>query len=164
VSPQEKFSCSLGIDPSVKIKYDPIQKKTKSSGGGLSLYTKVDTTTFSQGIRIHNTRLVPIPRLVVRDQVHVSHDAKFKVTVLNPRELVAMGTVTKPSANPVSTPVAGQKGVRVQWALRNEDESGGEAENGIVEWICDVGAGDKLDLILAWEVSGPSGVKWAGEN
>ena len=52
--------------------------------------------------------------------------------------------------------------VRVRWEQKDDsDGSGGDAANGIVEWICEgIKAGGKLDLNLGWEVTGPKGLKW----
>jgi hypothetical protein len=164
VSPQESFSCSLGVDPAIRVTYHPVQKKTKSSSGGLTLSAKADTTTFIQSITLRNTRLTPVPRLILKDQVPVSEDARFKVNVLDPRELVTLlGTLSKNSniSTGESIAIAGFKGVRVRWAQKNEDGSGGDAGNGVVEWICDVRASSRLDLTLSWEVSAAGGVKWS---
>lgn len=101
--------------------------------------------------------------MILKDQVPVSEDARFKVNVLDPRELVTLGTVSKNSNTSTgeSVAVAGLRGVRVRWAQKNEDGSGGDAGNGVVEWICDVGASSKFDITLSWEVNAPGGVKWS---
>ena len=56
-------------------------------------------------------------------------------------------------------------GVTARWTKRNEDGVGaGEAETdrdasvGRMEWMCEVGAGTSVDLMLAWEVSAPVGM------
>ncbi|KAG8818615.1 hypothetical protein FRC19_010458 [Serendipita sp. 401] len=79
------------------------------------------------------------------------------------------------------------KGVVVRWKL-NEDEANAEAaaataaaaatipddasENGIpgpgldgaregmIEWVCEIGAGQNVDVMLAWEVTAPVGLNW----
>ncbi|KAG8976393.1 hypothetical protein FRB90_009181, partial [Tulasnella sp. 427] len=68
VSLQESFSTSLGIDPSVKITYHPLQKKTKTSAGNL-LSSKTDITSFTQRITIKNTRSTAVSPLFVKDQI-----------------------------------------------------------------------------------------------
>ncbi|KAF8324093.1 hypothetical protein DL93DRAFT_2104563, partial [Clavulina sp. PMI_390] len=90
VSPGESFSCSLGVDPSLRITYHPQKKIATSTSAGLmaALSNKKEsqTTTFRQRITIKNTRLGPVARLIVQDQVPVSEDSKLKVTVQQPNE------------------------------------------------------------------------------
>ncbi|KAH8115728.1 hypothetical protein DFH11DRAFT_1507331 [Phellopilus nigrolimitatus] len=161
VSPQESFSCSLGVDPAVRITYHPQSKKTKTTGGTV-LTTKMKTVTFEQAITVKNSRLTRLPRLLIKDHVHVSRDAKIKVNVIEPKGLSVGGGRGKA--------VALQNGVVARWVQRGgddigevrpyEEESSLESAQGLLEWVCDMEPGATIDVSLVWEVSAPAYTEW----
>ncbi|TDL17687.1 hypothetical protein BD410DRAFT_794164 [Rickenella mellea] len=158
VSPQETFSCSLGADPAVRVTYHPQSTKTKTKGNVLS--AKLTSTTYEQRISIKNTRLTPIPRLIIKDQVPVSRDERVKVSVSEPKDLQ-----TTNKTGVVSPSVRVKHGVTAQWASRDNDSEsvangGGDPNLGLIEWICQIQPNTNLDVNLAWEVTAPKGVKW----
>ncbi|KAH8115713.1 hypothetical protein DFH11DRAFT_1301174 [Phellopilus nigrolimitatus] len=163
VSPQESFSCSLGVDPAVRVTYYPQSKKTKTTGGTV-LTTKMKTVTFEQAITVKNSRLTRLPRLLIKDHVHVSRDAKIKVTVLEPKGLSAGGK---------GKAVTFQNGVVARWVQRggddvgeakvSQDESSAESAQGLLEWVCDIEPGATVDVNLIWEVSAPPLTEWVNE-
>ncbi|KAF8332765.1 uncharacterized protein EI90DRAFT_2971572 [Cantharellus anzutake] len=172
VSPQESFSCSLGVDPSIKITYHPQSKVVRSQGGSLiSMSSKQQVTRFGQRISIKNTRPSSLSRLVVREQVPNSEDSRIKVTVLQPEERYigapSQGYATA-KYNSASTQNAEtlvhtvRKGVVAQWAQKKEDDfggTGGARGDGVIEWLCsDVES--SMDLELEYEVSAPYGTHW----
>jgi len=162
VSPQESFSTSLGVDPSIRITYHPVIKKTKNSAGGnfgnlLALQAKSDITSHNQRITIKNTRSQNVS-LIVKDQVPVSVDAAMKVMVLEPKD---MGEAKERKTVNVAS------GVKARWAYHDTDGTsepssavGGVEEEGAIEWLCDVGAGKNVDLVLTWDVVVPVGQVW----
>lgn len=157
VSPQEDFSCSLGVDASIKVTYDPAQKKAKTTGAWTG--AKVDTTIFTQRCTIKNTRQTPLRRLTLKDQVPVSEDNTIKVTVLEPSSLT---TAIKGTLKDLKDVVVPKGGVSVRWVQKNEEGAGGGADDGIVEWVYEeMKAGATVSTVLSWEVSAPSGVQWA---
>ncbi|KAG8996287.1 hypothetical protein FRB90_012775 [Tulasnella sp. 427] len=155
VSPNESFSTSLGVDPSIRITYHPQQKKSKNATGGL-LSSKIDVTTYTQRITIKNTRSTAAAPLFVKDQIPVSEESDFKVLLTEPRL----------SKERPEVPVA--SGVKAHWAPRdsdreedgNKEANAGTEDDGIVEWICDIPSGKTQELSLAWEISGPTGKHW----
>ncbi|KAG9035842.1 hypothetical protein FRB95_010436 [Tulasnella sp. JGI-2019a] len=158
VSPQETFSASLGVDPSIRITRHPYSKKTKTSssslGSILALQSKTDVTSHVQRFTIKNARGTRISPLIVKDRVPVSVDSVVKITVNEPKEL---GEARDRKEVDVST------GVKARWAIRNgqdEEESGGVEEEGVVEWVCDLDAGKSVDLALAWDLTLPIGQSW----
>ncbi len=170
VSPHESFSCSLGVDPSVRITYHPQKRNVRTQGTAiLSRASKRQITTVNQSIRIKNTHSSTISRLIVRDQVPNSEDSQIKVTVIKPDEKL----IGAPSQSySISGNGAGssnerlchvvQEGVVAQWAQKNEDESGGSGGargDGVIEWICSE-LEAVLDLELEYEVSVPQGLSW----
>lgn len=168
MSPQEGFSTSLGVDPSIRITYHNIQKKAKNSSGGI-LASKSDVTAFTQRITIKNTRSVPISPLIIKDQIPVSVDHSFKVNLYEPAEL---GLPKDRREVDVGA------GVVARWSFKAEDGlesdtssmlkgSGvkslreGVEEEGVVEWVCSLNAGKTTDLSLMYDVVAPAGQAWA---
>lgn len=78
-SPQEEFSCSLGVDPGVRITYKPV-KKYKTQTGMLSKYS---LTTFEQVIEVKNTTANSI-KILVKDSIPLSNDEKIQVKLIEP--------------------------------------------------------------------------------
>lgn len=170
VSPQETFSCSLGMDRAVRITFHP-QKKIASTAGGM-LSAKTNITTFRQRITINNTRTSPITRLVVQDQVPISEDSRIKVVVQQPLEK-AIGPVHGPSNLGSTIGSSGmvwseqtmvaqiEKGIVARWAQKSDEKggSGGSKGDGVLEWICS-DLQDTVDLELCYEVSSPAEVEW----
>ena len=125
------------------------------------LSVKTNNSTSEQRITVKNTRLSVIPRLVVKEQVPVSRDAKIKVDILEPKCLAQKGkgvTLLK-------------KGVSVRWAnpktradiqidSSSADELDIDSAQGMLEWICNIEPGASVDLTLSWEISAPSDVVW----
>lgn len=74
VSPGEEFSCSLGVDPSVKINYKPLNKYKEHSG----LLSKVHLTTYKQVIEVKNTHQTSC-KILITDQLPLSTLDKIKV-------------------------------------------------------------------------------------
>ncbi|KAG8949598.1 hypothetical protein FRC00_008062 [Tulasnella sp. 408] len=165
VSPQESFSTSLGVDPSVKVTYHPLQKKTKTSAGNL-LSSKTDITSFTQRITIKNTRSTAASPVFIKDQIPVSEDSDFKVTLTEPREMGPAKERREVSVLPGA--------VKARWAFHgdnSEEQSsgskilgsfgkGGVEEEGAIEFVCDIGVGKTIDVTVAYEVSGPAGQQW----
>ena len=169
VSPNESFDCSLGVDPQVKVTYHPVTKKTRSQGGLLSASTV--TTSSLQKITIKNVRSAPIRRLLVREQIPVSSDQRLKVALVEPADLDFAGrnTINASTSSTGEKPKELKigKGVSVRWKvseaeLADESSTPGAdgAREGILEWVCELGAGQSTDLTLAWDVTAPSGLNW----
>ncbi|KAH8115721.1 hypothetical protein DFH11DRAFT_1834901 [Phellopilus nigrolimitatus] len=161
VSPQESFSCSLGVDPAVRITYHPQSKKTKTTGGTV-LTTKMKTVTFEQAITVKNSRLTRLPRLLIKDHVHVSRDAKIKVNVIEPKGLSVGGGRGKAVAlqNGVVVRCVQRGGDDIGEARSYEEESSLESAQGLLEWVCDMEPGATVDVSLVWEVSAPAYTEW----
>lgn len=74
VSPQEEFSCSLGVDPAIRVTYKPAKNYTEESG----LLTKSTKLSTDQTIEVKNTRATMV-QIKVADQLPLSTDEKIKV-------------------------------------------------------------------------------------
>lgn len=179
VNPGEKFSCSLGTDPGLKITYHPQQRITRETkpvsgstgwtsvlSGNSGNKTKTDATAYATRITVKNTRSWSIPRLVLQDQVPVSEDERIKVIVINPS-----GEAVGPIVPPISmfpdvkkdvdpTLVANVRpGITARWSQKSDEGkgSGGTKGDGVLEWICE-DVKDELDVELMWNVSAPEGL------
>lgn len=143
------------MDPAVRATYHPQTKKIRSTGGNI-IGTKTKVTYYEQKIAIKNTRLSQLPRLIVKDQIFVSRDARLKVRLLEPKIL--------------SGPQVGgmvNRSVTARWSSwKAEDDSESTADvdmesaQGMLEWNCNFDPGATIDLSLAWEVSAPADVDW----
>ncbi|XP_065185223.1 protein F37C4.5-like [Sycon ciliatum] len=79
ISPLEQFECSLGVDPSVRITYKPVQRFREQSG----LMSKTTKFKYSQVIQIKNTQQEPVTIKVI-DQLPLSTEEKIKVLLIAP--------------------------------------------------------------------------------
>lgn len=176
VSPQETFSCSLGVDRSIRVTYHPAKRVVRKTGGIMS--SKSEVTTFSQRISIKNTRSRPLSRLIVKDQVPISQDSRLRVSLIQPSEKdvgppnlppsslpsgsISISKSSSSEASSSKTQLAQiSKGVTARWAQKHEDGGGwgGAKGDGIIEWICSDVVGT-LDVDLISEVSAPQDEIW----
>ncbi|KAG8893271.1 hypothetical protein FRC00_010738, partial [Tulasnella sp. 408] len=185
VSPQETFSTSLGVDPSIRITYHPLSKVARNSSGGL-LSSKHDISSYTQRITVKNTRTTAVSPLFVKDQIPVSINSAYKVNLNEPQELGAPKDRKEVS---VAT------GVKARWARHGASDGdidaeekeketaagtskfstvskkalsdsasdpgvSGVEEEGVVEWVCTLDGGKGVDLTLAWDIVAPAGQPW----
>ena len=78
-SPQEEFTCSLGVDPSIRVEYKPIKKYQEQSG----LISKTRSTTFEQVIEVKNTSASAV-KLLLSEQLPLSNYEKINVKLIEP--------------------------------------------------------------------------------
>jgi len=152
VSPQEKFGCSLGVDPAIRVTYHPQSKKKRRTGSLLNAKTNI--TSFERKITVTNTRTSRVPRLRISEQIPTSESEKIKVNLL------------EPNGSDMSRGKLGDD-IQVQWkkpseesASNDESEHSGEVGVNEFEWICNLGPGKSSTVTLAWEVVAPIGVDW----
>lgn len=178
VSPKETFSCTLGVDPSIRVTYHPTTCVVRKMGSVKS--AKSEVTTLSQRISVRNTRSAALLRLIVKDQVPISHDPELQVSLVQPSEkdigspnvytYVSSGlSFSSSSGRAVSVPKSDgrtqaaqiNKSVIVRWAQKYEEDGGwgGANGDGILEWICSQVKGT-LDLEHVCEVSTPAADCW----
>ncbi|KZT61875.1 hypothetical protein CALCODRAFT_479632 [Calocera cornea HHB12733] len=167
-SPQDTFPCSVGVDPAIRITYPPVSKKARTQATGTIFNSsKLDSTVFTQRISIKNTRQSSV-KLLVRDQVPVSEDQKFKVTVLEPKDLgvAKAGEEVKLSQEIVCYWArkdwdAGDKGT-VNGTLSKvvHKSSQSDVPHGQLEWVVTLAPGKGTEVLLSWEVAAPQGEKW----
>ncbi|CAE6433627.1 unnamed protein product [Rhizoctonia solani] len=149
VSPNESFETPLGVDSALRVTYPPATILNRTLQPGLAFVSKKHTVrSQSQRITIRNTRLTPVSSLRVLDHVPVSIDAHVKVNLISPQRLEP---IVAGKENPWTNI---RNGIKVRWAPRHV---GGD---GIVEWDCEIGPTDEVELELGWEVSAPVDKFW----
>lgn len=143
----------------MRIAYHPQTSKLKISGEEDSTSS---TTTYQQIISVKNTRQIPLQRLIIRDQIPVSHDERVAVRVLQPRELLLVKNKGQRQPAPHSTDV--------YWIRRNGEpiktHDSGDSDIGalgLIEWVKKVDARASVDIDLVWEVKASTDVKWVDE-
>ncbi|PFH53301.1 hypothetical protein AMATHDRAFT_1370 [Amanita thiersii Skay4041] len=170
VSPDESFDCPLGIDPSVRISYHPLTKKTTQSSFGFFSQSRI--TSYTQAISAHNTKQSSISNLRIVDQFPISEDDAIKVKLLAPvlPDLLSAEGGDK-SARKAST-IASSKsslvaikqvkvadGVFAQWGDGQDDDDDDAThvgKDGKMSWLCEVGSQRKITLVMQWEISVPA--------
>ena len=172
VSPDENFDCPLGLDPSVRVTYHPLSKKSAQSG----LFTTNTVHSFTQRITVHNSRATSSSAagLAVRvvDQVPVSEDTTITVKLQQPALVQpgsADGTRSLQSGpdTKIALPVKVAAGVVASWA-GSEDEPGHDVDveslgkDGKFAWTCTIPAQTKVGLVLQYEISAPVKTKISG--
>ncbi|KAI6206723.1 Protein F37C4.5 [Aphelenchoides besseyi] len=80
VSQGEKFDCSLGVDPTVKVTYKPVHKYQQQVG----MLNKTSVTMNQQKIVIKNTKQDEPIVLTIYEHVPKSTDEKIKIKLLSP--------------------------------------------------------------------------------
>ncbi|KAH9480090.1 Protein F37C4.5 [Psilocybe cubensis] len=170
VSPEEKFECPLGLDPSIRVTYHPRTKKVSQSG----FYTKSSNHTFTQRITVHNTKASASGigsgnlNIKVIDQVPISEDSVITVKLVQPALVVPVADGTSASATSkgelkLPSPIKVASGVVAMWDGADEVEQGGESvdieslgKEGRFCWVCSVPPLAKIGLTLQWEVAAPA--------
>ncbi|KAL0946220.1 hypothetical protein HGRIS_012479 [Hohenbuehelia grisea] len=160
VSPQESFECPLGLDPSIRLTYHPVEKKASKSG----FYSKTATQTFTQRITIHNTRSIAIEDLKIVDHIPISEDAQITVKLVAPALTTPSNTGTLGGKGTRPDPVKVSEGVVAQWdgAEEAEAELTSLGKDGKLNWVCSVPAQGKVNLQLQWEVASPASITVTG--
>ncbi|KAF8187704.1 hypothetical protein BJ912DRAFT_926564 [Pholiota molesta] len=176
VSPEESFTCPLGLDPSVRVTYHPCSKKTLQSG----LYSKTSIHSFTQRITVHNTKSgsdksISNLKIKVIDQAPVSEDSTIAVKLLQPALLLpdaegsGSGTFKAASSGEPKAlpPLKVSPGIVAAWTGA-DDETGQDSDfdalgkDGKFSWVCTVPPQSKVGLLLQYEVSAPLRTKIAG--
>ncbi|CAE6463717.1 hypothetical protein ACGC1H_005362 [Rhizoctonia solani] len=165
VSPNDSFKTSLGVDSSLRVTYPSaktLNRTATQSSFAFLARERQSISAQSQRITVRNSRLTSVSDLRVVDHLPVSTDARLKVNVITPSGLnlqQAPGSPTSPNAESKNKDkelpwTSVQKGVKARWAAL---DVGGD---GTVEWRCEIGASEEVELELAWEVSAPAGQQW----
>ncbi|QRW04781.1 mucoidy inhibitor A [Ceratobasidium sp. AG-Ba] len=135
VAPSDCFKTSLGVDPALRVTYPTIRTLNRKTDHARFFSTKDS----KQSVVAHSQRIS------IRNSLNV-----FSPEGLGP----VIDDTEDAKENKGRSWKSVQNGVKARWA---DLDVGGE---GTVEWVCDVQPNTELQLDLAWEVSGPAGLRW----
>ncbi|VDK58235.1 unnamed protein product [Anisakis simplex] len=135
VSPNERFVCSLGVDPGIKLEYKPLHKFSEQIG----LLTKSASIVNEQRIVIKNTKKEKI-LLTLREHVPKSTDDKIKIKLFSPE-------IDQKVANSTAAPNKGELppiGARLD-----------SSHN--LEWTMNIEPSTESEVVVKWTVEHPNG-------
>ncbi|KAK5970248.1 hypothetical protein GCK32_000865 [Trichostrongylus colubriformis] len=136
VSPGERFSCSLGVDPALRVEYKPVKKYHEQIG----LLSKSSSNVHEQVIIVKNSRVQPV-LLTIKEQIPRSTDEKIKVRLIAPAV-----TQTDEGANNAESDLT---------AAAEVPKEGCRMKGGILEWTIAVQDGKTAELHVKWAVDHP---------
>lgn len=164
MNPDEKFKCTFGPDPSLRIKCTRIPRTVSSAGSQFAAQST--TATYKLLTSIFNTHSFAIRGLVVRDAVPVpaadqgteqtAVDSGIKVVLKRPQGLsdAAVGELLEVKDKSAAIFPSAVSSVKVRWARENGNK------DGKYEWVVDIGAGEEVKLEAEYDVRAPSDFKW----
>ncbi|KAH8810147.1 hypothetical protein DL96DRAFT_554664 [Flagelloscypha sp. PMI_526] len=152
VSPQEKFECSLGLDPTVRTVYAPLQKKSSTASKFLT-QTKTSTTIYTQRIEVTNTKpSTTLSSVRIIDHVPVSQNSEVLVKLAKP-SLAAVDTSKEKTRVEKVTVQEKPTTILAYWSLA-------DGSDGKLEWMLpNLPPKEKVELVLSWEVTAPEKVR-----
>ncbi|KAH8810143.1 hypothetical protein DL96DRAFT_554607 [Flagelloscypha sp. PMI_526] len=152
VSPQEKFECSLGLDPTVRTVYAPLQKKSSTASKFLT-QAKTSTTVYTQRIEVTNTKpSTTLSSVRIIDHVPVSQNSEVLVKLVKP-SLAAIDTIKEKTMVEKVTVQQQPTPVFAYWTLA-------DGSDGKLEWMLpDLPPKERVELLLSWEVTAPEHVR-----
>lgn len=174
VAPGDVFTCTLGADPSARIRYVRTCKRADddaAAGGAAARERNAFSeqwaaTMYRSRTTVMNRHPFTLRELVVRDGVPVCEDEKRVSVVL--RRPAGLAELEQGKELQVRAKEDGER----------EGDDGGEGEGegkkkqsvrwckvdgrkeGLFEWVVEVGAGEELTIDTEWDVKAPVSLKW----
>jgi Domain of unknown function (DUF4139) len=162
------------IDPSIRVVYAPLSKKTTIQSGFMTKPQRVQS--FTQRVTVQNTKASALAKLKVIDQVPISEEAGILVKVVSPALTIAPSTTSdgastsskEKAARPLSVALPNAvsigHGIVAQWEGLDDvvvEEGLGKDVSSIADgkfaWVCsNIASQAKVNLVLQWEVSAPT--------
>ncbi|PYI00870.1 hypothetical protein BO78DRAFT_401758 [Aspergillus sclerotiicarbonarius CBS 121057] len=133
-APNDSFTLSLGVDPSIQVTYGKPTVRPVTGG----FFNKEDAAVFRRTCLVKNTRSNAVD-VTVMDQVPVSEDERFRMQIMEPKGLNVPGD---------------------EVALPLEKQGKGSAKlglNGEVKWVMKLEPGKEVRLVLEYEARVPVG-------
>uniref|UniRef100_F1KXK2 Protein F37C4.5 n=1 Tax=Ascaris suum TaxID=6253 RepID=F1KXK2_ASCSU len=135
VSPNERFMCSLGVDPAVKVEYKPAHNFSEQIG----LLTKSSSTAHEQRIIVKNTKNEKI-LITVKEHIPKSTDDKIKIKLFSPE-------LDPKTASDVDSMKKGE--LPTPGARLNSSHN--------LEWTINLEPSSEIELLVKWTVEHPNG-------
>jgi len=140
ISPGEEFSCSLGVDPSVKVEFKPPHKFHEQVG----LLSKSSVIHQEQKFSIKNTKASESVTITLKEQIPKSTDEKIRVRLLKPDlQQQPTGQGDNGESKPILT--GPSLGARLN------------PSTNILEWTVNIPPSKSTELIVKWTLEHPNG-------
>ncbi|KAI9358328.1 hypothetical protein DFJ73DRAFT_819675 [Zopfochytrium polystomum] len=141
VNLNDYFSCSLGVDPSLRIHHRDTVKTLPAPASAYA--ARVETKQYETQFTVKNRGRSAVPRLHVKESLPVldAEATGMRVVLRQPKLVAASG-----------------EAVRGEVAVA---DGGSGAKSGNMEYVCDVPAGGEVSFALEFEVVGPVGSNFA---
>jgi hypothetical protein len=171
VAPGDVFACTLGADPSARIRYVRTSKRADDDAAGgaaarerSAFSEQWAATMYRSRTTVTNRHPFTLRELVVRDGVPVCEDEKRVSVVL--RHPAGLAELEQGKELQVGSKEdggregdgkgegEGKKRQSVRWCKVD-----GRKE-GLFEWVVEVGAGEELTIDTEWDVKAPVSLKW----
>ncbi|XGW29009.1 hypothetical protein V3C99_008649 [Haemonchus contortus] len=136
VSPDERFSCSLGVDTALRVEYKPVKKYHEQVG----LISKSSSNVHEQVIVVKNSRAQPV-LLTIKEQIPRSTDDKIKVRLIAPVVSQTDEEVNNREGDLTTPAELPKEGCRLK--------------SGILEWTIALQNGKTAELHVKWTVDHP---------
>ncbi len=154
VNPEETFRCTLGPDPSLRIKLIRLPRTTTTVGSAFAAQTT--SASYKHRLTVQNTHTFPVRDLILRDSVPLpsvenTANSQIKVVLKEPAGLseAAAGVLVD-----VKNAKAGSNSAKVRWEKIMGDKEGK------FEWVLNVDAGEEIKVESEYEVRAPSDFNW----
>jgi len=155
VNPEETFRCTLGPDPSLRIKLIRLPRTVTTVGSAFAAQTT--SASYKHRLTVQNTHTFPVKDLILRDSVPLppaegSTNSQIKIVLKGPVGLseAAAGVLVD-----VKNAQAGSNSsAKVRWEKYTGDKEGK------FEWVLNVDAGEDIKVETEYEVRAPSDFNW----
>ena len=162
VNPDEKFRCTLGADPALRITY--VRKPRSFVTTTTAFSAQTTCATYHVTTILQNTHSFAVRDVILRDVVPLPPDIhgvnmgnllqSIRVVLKEPKGLSEAKPETIIVAENKSTRNNVASGVNVRWEGANGDKTGK------YEWVASVGAGEEVRVEAVIEIHAPSHFNW----
>ncbi|KLO17389.1 hypothetical protein SCHPADRAFT_994383 [Schizopora paradoxa] len=155
VNPEETFRCTLGPDPSLRIKLIRLPRTLTTVGSAFAAQTT--SASYKFRLLIQNTHTFPVRDIILRDSIPLpsaenTSNSQIKVVLKEP---VGLSEATPGTLVDVKKADAGSgSSAKVRWENLTGDKEGK------FEWVLNIGAGEEVKVESEYEVRAPSDFKW----
>lgn len=149
----DTFSCTLGMDTSIRVSHELIQTSTTSPPS--SFVEQYTTTTYVSTTKLHNRHTGDYPvNVVERSSIPIASedDSRIKVFLKGPKGLAE-------SEDGQDVDFGRGDGFKAKWGRDMEDTKGGKKEGKFI-WYGTIPPGEEVVLISEWDVRAPVDAEW----
>ena len=149
----KSFDCVLGIDNALRVAYNRTVRTERGPPRNFSELLK--TTTYTVTTTVTNDHPFDVSALVVRDSVPLGDETAGIKVVLRKPEGLARAT----SGEDVAVALGEDDGsATIKWSRGDAGQEG--EKHGMYEWLCEVPAGKRIQLMAEWDVKALDDLSW----